>query len=224
MFSVNKIQGRRSSDTAILGYQSTAPLRFQELAGERKRNGAGGKKERFLTAMQTTEQEGLLRRLPWKRGRPGIGGAARAAGPQRGGALKKPARKASMFVEVVRPGRSTRGGDAKRQLRIEERNRRSCRAALLVQLLCFCYSCPVKIRASLLHPTDNAASSLVCTKEEEYPFFSNNWLWHFFKTSWPFFLFIFKKKTKRKKEVFMHTKSWCPWKKKRPHNVGRNWI
>ena len=71
-------------------------------------------RRKFLTAMQTTEEEGLLRRLPWKRGRPGIGGAARAAGPQRGGALKKPARKASMFVEVVRPGRSTRGGDAKR--------------------------------------------------------------------------------------------------------------
>jgi len=28
-----------------LGYQSTAPLRFQELAGERRRNGAGWKKE-----------------------------------------------------------------------------------------------------------------------------------------------------------------------------------
>jgi hypothetical protein len=49
--------------------------------------------------MQTTEAEGRLRRLPWKRGRPRQGGAARAAGPQRGGALRKPARKASMVVD-----------------------------------------------------------------------------------------------------------------------------
>jgi hypothetical protein len=66
-----------------------------------------------------------------------------------------------MFVEVVRPGRSTRGGDAKPQLRIEE-SRSSFRAAL--QLLCL-----VKIRASI-SPSDGQWL-LVCTNEKKYPFF-----------------------------------------------------
>lgn len=56
--------------------------------------------------MQTTDEDGRLRRLPWNRGRPERG-VPRGPGTARGGALKRPARKASIFVQAVKRARST---------------------------------------------------------------------------------------------------------------------
>ncbi|CAD6233334.1 unnamed protein product [Miscanthus lutarioriparius] len=92
-----------------------------------------------LTAMQTTQEDGRLRLLPWKRGRPERG-VPRGAGTARGGALKKGSEEGLHIRSGEQAGaeherlgmRSTTAPGSRHQLRIKETaTRLACSVVLL---------------------------------------------------------------------------------------------